>query len=304
MLGILSFLTQACVSKYPLSPKPDTGGGAVPTATFTATLVVPALTATPTATDTTTSTDTPTSSPTPGTPSTVTPLGASSVDLLAQSIVGSGITSYGAVTYRTATNTVGFFSGGMDSVGLDSGIVLSTGLVACASGVTMTNTCDNRLGLVGDADLTALQAGNATFDASALEFDVVPGGNNLRVSYVFTSEEYNQWVSQYQDVFAIFVDGVNIATLPGDLSVSTYNVNACTNTAYYINNVYQATSLCAAMLPIANRPTAMNGLTTVLTATAPVTAGVSCHLKFAIADGKDDWLDSNVFIAAGSLTSF
>ena len=47
----------------------------------------------------------------------------------------------------------------------------------------------------------------------------------------------------------------------------------------------------------------MDGLTTVLTCSGNVNAGVSNHMKLAIADGSDSSLDSNVFIGAGSLVS-
>ena len=45
----------------------------------------------------------------------------------------------------------------------------------------------------------------------------------------------------------------------------------------------------------------MDGLTTVLTCDSTVNAGVTNHMKLAIADTADYALDSNVFIEAGSL---
>src|SRR5439155_10656456 len=47
----------------------------------------------------------------------------------------------------------------------------------------------------------------------------------------------------------------------------------------------------------------MDGLTTVLTCNATVNAGVTNHMKLAIADATDTAFDSAVFIESGSLTS-
>ena len=44
----------------------------------------------------------------------------------------------------------------------------------------------------------------------------------------------------------------------------------------------------------------MDGLTTVLTCSAPVNPGVTNHMKLAIADASDSRYDSNVFLRAGS----
>ena len=47
----------------------------------------------------------------------------------------------------------------------------------------------------------------------------------------------------------------------------------------------------------------MNGLTTVLTATASIVPGETYHIKLAICDVGDPYYDSNVFIKAGSFTA-
>ena len=68
-----------------------------------------------------------------------------------------------------------------------------------------------------------------TQDANSLTFSftVNPGTTQLGFNYVFGSEEYNTFVNNgFNDAFGFFVDGKNVAVLPGtgDI-VSIDNVN-------------------------------------------------------------------------------
>jgi hypothetical protein len=55
-----------------------------------------------------------------------------------------------------------------------------------------------------------------TFDATVLEFDFVPTFSTVQFQYVFSSEEYSDFSNtSFNDVFAFFVNGVNIAVVPG-----------------------------------------------------------------------------------------
>ena len=146
----------------------------------------------------------------------------------------------------------------------------------------------------------------ATFDAAILEFDFVPSDPTIRFQYVFSSDEYEEFVFQFNDVFGFFVNGKNVALIPQTSTpVSINNVNNGStgtsgippvNPQFYVNNDFEV----FATPPI---DTEMDGLTVVLTATTKVNPGVSNHIKLAIADAGDDALDSNVFIKAGSLSS-
>jgi len=53
----------------------------------------------------------------------------------------------------------------------------------------------------GDPDLTAL-SGRNTYDATTLEFDFIPTDSTLYMQYVFSSEEYNQWIGKLQLMFS------------------------------------------------------------------------------------------------------
>jgi hypothetical protein len=249
---------------------------------------------------------------------------------LAQSLAGSGV-SISNVTYTGNFRAAGSFTGGAGSIGFDSGVVLSSGAVetqtgdpACAFGVEGPNSChedessDGMAGtagtadstgfnLPGDPDLDALVAAGGstetTEDASVLQFDFVPTSSAISFRYVFGSEEYDDFVGQFDDVFGFFVNGANCATVPGTtepVSVNTINDGndtdpsvAQSNPQLFRDNVNPSPSL----------NTQMDGLTTVLTCRASVNPGVVNHLKLAIADTGDDEFDSAVFIQAASLST-
>jgi hypothetical protein len=225
---------------------------------------------------------------------------------LAQVLVGGGVQVFN-VTYTGATNASGAFCGGSGIIGFMDGIVLTSGDAANVIGPNNSSGKTGDNGLPGDADLTALIPGYTTYDASVLEFDFVAVGTNVQFNYVFASEEYNDFVnSSYNDVFGFFVNGTNRALIPGTTTpVSINNINngyhnpsgmatgPCWNCQFFIDNTGTPSA----------RNTQMDGLTTVLTMTAPVNAGQTNHMKIAIADAGDHVLDSAVFIQARSLAS-
>jgi hypothetical protein len=234
---------------------------------------------------------------------------------LVNALVGSGVQVLN-VTYTGVNQSAGEFSGGTGILGIEAGIVLSSGHAVGIIGPNLDNngttpSFDN--GLPGDAQLSNL-AGiplSSAFDATSLEFDIIPQGNSLQFSYVFGSEEYNTFVnSGFNDVFGLFVNGQNVAVLPGTNTPvgidtvndgNTGNGTPPTNSQFFINNANANDGGPPAPGPLLN--TDLNGLTVVLPVNVPVHAGVVNHIKFAIQDGGDGILDSDVMIQAGSLTS-
>ncbi len=80
-------------------------------------------------------------------------------------------------------------------------------------------------------------AGHATNDAAVLEFDFVPTQGTASFRYVFASDEYLEFVDQFNDVFAFYVDGVNIALIPGtNTPVAINTVNPGDNASFFVNN--------------------------------------------------------------------
>lgn len=235
---------------------------------------------------------------------------------LAQSLVGSGVVVSNA-TFTGDSAAAGSFTGGLsDGLGIDTGVILGSGNISLAA---QKPNVDGRTGSLstspaGDAALDALIPGYTTNDASILEFDFVPNSSTLSFQYVFASEEYNYYVgSSYNDVFGFFVNGQNIALIPGTSTpVSINNVNRGksgvdaadgTNhgTYYRSNENSNTTGSWQSAGPYAIQ---YDGFTSVLQATTTgLTPGQTSHIKLAIADAGDRSLDSAVFLAGGSFVS-
>ncbi|MEO5673838.1 MAG: choice-of-anchor L domain-containing protein [Chitinophagales bacterium] len=228
--------------------------------------------------------------------------------LLGCNSVASNIvmTCYGSASgYFTALNT---------NLGLDSGIIFTSGLANNAIGPN--NSCCQGLdnGNPGNALLQSL-CGQNTFNACVLDFDVVLNVDTLRFNYVFGSDEYAEYVgSSFNDVFALWISGPgiignqNMAILPGTpYPVTISNVNCQGNSPYYICND-PANYLCSAAYtcPTNQSQTTLqyDGFTTVLEAKQEVQPGQTYHLEFAIADAGDGIFDSGVFIDAGFLETY
>ncbi|MGH7484052.1 MAG: choice-of-anchor L domain-containing protein, partial [bacterium] len=220
-------------------------------------------------------------------------------DKLAAQLVGTGV-QVSNVTYTGAAVAAGTFSTNTNIIGFNSGIVLSTGSVRSVVGPNCTDEIDGENKTAGDPQLDViLGAAGSSNDAAVLEFDFVPLTSSLTFQYVFASDEYNEFVGEFNDVFAFFLNNNNIALLPGitpPTPVSINTVNLTANPQFYINNDID-------QLAVPPVDTEMDGLTVVLTATAQVVAGQTNHIKLAIADAQDFAVDSNVFIKAGSFTS-
>jgi hypothetical protein len=236
-------------------------------------------------------------------------------DLVA-TLVGPGVV-VSNVMFSGADTAAGKVSGGTGIIGFANGLMLSSGCISnVIAGGGMNNfndvTCDN--GQPGDPDLDALIPGYQTFDRAVLEFDFEC--ENLQVisfEYVFSSDEYNEYAnSPFNDVFGFFVNGVNVALLPDNVTpVSINNINCGNpvgdpthhNCNFFINNACQGPPgepdvPYPCVMP---RQTEMDGLTIVFYVDATVEPGLN-HIRLGIADAGDPVLDSNVFIRTQSFT--
>jgi len=228
---------------------------------------------------------------------------ATAIDM-ANEIFGSGITIHSASFAGDAVQS-GIYSGATTTIpGIsptDSGVILSTGNVQgfapYADGSTNTNrsagtTTDTAGGIDGDAQLDAL-AGANTLDGAIFQADFTPDGDWITLQFVFSSEEYLEYVSGgYNDAFGVWVNGVYapITVLNGGVAAID-TINTTQNANLFLNN--------PANLDTYNSE--MDGLTRVLTVKAPVNAGQVNTIKIAIADAGDAAYDSNVLIMANSI---
>ncbi|MGZ5287681.1 MAG: choice-of-anchor L domain-containing protein, partial [Flavisolibacter sp.] len=134
---------------------------------------------------------------------------------LAQKLVGPGVTISNVTLTGSNLSTAFFYNQGGLALGLDSGIVLSTGKVLTdatpgLNGPAFSLASSNTF-TPGYPMLSALVAPSPTNNAVVLEFDFVPVGDTVKFSYVFSSDEYpNYNCSNFNDVFAFFINGPGI----------------------------------------------------------------------------------------------
>jgi hypothetical protein len=189
--------------------------------------------------------------------------------------------------------SIGTFNGGFEVYQVGTGLVLSTGAIVDIVGPNNAPSSGLDMGTPGDPQLTALVNPLSTHDAIVLEFDVVTQSADLGIRYVFASEEYPEYVdSIYNDVFAFWVNGANIALAPGGLPVTINTINPHLNAGLFRNN-YLGTQLM---------DTEFDGLTRPMLATTTVTPGAPVHVKIAVADTSDGIYDTAVMLAAGGVT--
>ena len=136
-----------------------------------------------------------------------------------------------------------------------------------------------------------------------LKFDFTTTTSDLSFKFAFASEEYNEFTNtEFNDVFGFFVDGTNIALLPGtNTPISINNVNGGAplgvnpqNPAFFNNNDLSDGG------PFFDLE--YDGFTDVFTVSALGLGAGNHTIKLAIADTTDFSLDSGVFIEAGSFS--
>ncbi len=244
--------------------------------------------------------------------------------LVEQFLIGGGLeVSNVTLGASTINRQLGYFTNSNSNLGISEGIILSTGYADDAS-TPINNTpfftsfstdCVNEgLCLGGDADLSNI-VGENTFDAAVLEFDFIPTGDSIRFRYVFASEEYNDYTcSEFNDLFAFLLTGpghtnTNIAQIPN--TTIPVAINSINNGAVGVNGVLTNCqppngSLSNTNLYVDNvggNHVEFNGMTVVLEAVAAVTPCSTYHIKLAVADAVDHFIDSGVFLEANSFTT-
>ena len=217
---------------------------------------------------------------------------------MAQTIFGAGVTVVGASTNISSSSTsTGIYSNGQLAPGVvpsNTGVILSTGRVAdftqssgdpnrSAQTSTDTSGTDNN-------SLFNAIAGARTFDGVWLNADFIPQGEYMTIRFVFSSEEYPEYVnSQYNDVVGVWVNGTHVPIEVGNGTVAVNNVNGATQENLFRDNTADQFN------------TEMDGFTLTMTLTMRVNPGVVNSIRIGIADTSDALYDSNLLIAAGSV---
>ncbi|NCC87755.1 MAG: PKD domain-containing protein [Clostridia bacterium] len=217
---------------------------------------------------------------------------------LVQDVLITGCLTANNITFTGDSDQIGYFSNGIPGLDFAEGVILSSGYVTDAPGPNTSGSMSGGIYSAGDSDLENI-VNDDTHDAAVLEFDFVPASDMIEFEYVFASDEYPEFAnSSFNDVFAFLVTGgpegyvnQNIALIPGTtIAVSINNVNDVDFPQYYIDNQ-------------GGPNIEYDGMTVTLTATIPVTACETYHIKLAVADCSDSSWDSAVFLKANSFTS-
>ncbi len=233
-------------------------------------------------------------------------------NLISNIFLGAGV-EVTNITFNGEPDAVGYFSGGTQAIGIDRGIVMTSGSVESSgiftvgcneTGLDFAST-DNAI-FLNDPDLATLTTpGLALRDLAVYTISFIPTDSMLSFRYCFGSEEYPEYgCSPFNDVFGFFIQGpgypvpTNIAKIPNtNLSVSINNLHpanpsnpGCTplNAQYYNDNNGS------------NKQPSYDGFTDVFTAEAMVIPCQEYTIKLAIADVSDGVFDSGVFLEAKS----
>ncbi|MCB9315625.1 MAG: choice-of-anchor L domain-containing protein [Lewinellaceae bacterium] len=211
-----------------------------------------------------------------------------------------------------------FFEGSQSGLGVNAGIILTTGDASVAVGPNDNAGVSGGYGTEYPPNTSAfsqfLQSiGGASFDWSVLRITLVPHIDSLGFKYVFGSEEYCEYVgSQFNDAFGFLISGPgisgveNIAMIPNaSVPVSINNVNHLINTDFYRNNMPVDTNFNYCGQSPSNDPMTQwvqyDGTTTVLTASATVIPDSTYEVWIGISDIGDGVWDSGIFLSIESL---
>jgi hypothetical protein len=218
------------------------------------------------------------------------------LDMMIANIFGVQCDGVSNVQLLAVPLQVGRFENG-GILGLNSGLVLSTGVV---SGSQQPSGLFNSTGFgtSGDVDIANFGANAGQFptnyDACVVEFDFTPSmSDTIRFTYVLASEEYPEYANtSFTDRFLFLVSEnsaayANIAFLPGTtIPVEINSVNQMINPQYYIDNL--------------SGPNAgsfvFDAYTTPFEAKFFAQTGASYHIKLVIADVSDNVFDSAIFL--------
>ncbi len=211
--------------------------------------------------------------------------------LAGENITVSNVSISGNVAQYGAFNFTG------DDLGVNSGVILSTGIIFDAVGPNTQEGTTTDFGGVGN-DLLSNLANSQTSDAVVLQFDFDVQSDEIEFNFTFLSEEYNEYVNtDFNDVFAFYISGPgidgeeNIAVVPGTtIPVTINSINNGKFWQFFNDNKTGTTNI------------EFDGFTTLMTARKSGLQSCETYtLKLMIADAGDGFFDSGVLLQENSL---
>jgi gliding motility-associated-like protein len=255
-------------------------------------------------------------------------------DLVNEVLLGEGVNAFN-ITYNglpgdQATLQTGTFDASGTTFLIDSGVVMASSVINTINtgggennGFDFENFPDS-----SDVDLAAI-SGFPSRNACVIEFDFTVASDSVKFDYIFASAEYPGFTcSSFNDVFGFFLSGPGISgpyTSPAGFPDGAKNIALVPNTddiAVGVNSINsgfpQNDPDCLAANPnyeddsiyfVSNDPPDPNGMqipghTVILTAEEAIQCGETYHIKLAICNSSDEFLQSAVFLEAGSFSAF
>jgi gliding motility-associated-like protein len=242
-------------------------------------------------------------------------------EIIENVFLGSGVEILN-ISYQGTPQAVGVFNNASPFIGLERGIVLSTGSVRDIN-QNAAEQADGNTSQDGVIDLQLEQlAGISVVDVAKFTIQFRPTSDTLRFRYVFASDEYpNLQCTSSNDAFGFFIQGTNpngpdynftnIALIPDPNSPRDF-----LNLPVTINNINNG------IVPSTGDPSRcdlgfsqyynevapldfpiFNGYLDVFTAEAIVVPCETYTIKIVIGDGRDNGIDSAVFLEAKSFST-
>jgi gliding motility-associated-like protein len=217
------------------------------------------------------------------------------------------------------SNSIGYFDKNGSKFLFEDGIILATNGIQYAPGPAGSSQGYDTNAWLGDADLQDIltQAGQTfqNYNASVLEFDFIPVTDTISFDFIFASNEYGpSFQCGWSDIFAFLLTDLqtnvrtNLAVIPGtNIPVSVTTIHSAAHQGsltcgdanpeyfdkYYGSELYNG-------LPTKFAPINYAGMTIPMQAVSAVVPGRKYHIKLAIADYRDNGVNSAVFLRGGS----
>jgi subtilisin-like proprotein convertase family protein len=231
-------------------------------------------------------------------------------NLVRDHLTGSGIEIL-SIESSNSLFSFGFFTDGDTAIGLNRGLIISTGGAITAQESGNDQASDSFSGLDTLSELMPLATGNL-HDVAYVRIRFKPFSDSIQFRYIFGSEEYPEYAcTSFNDIFGFFLSGPNpdggnytdenIALIPG------------TNLPVSINNLHPENLVFPSCPPVnaqfyhdnedSNKQPVYDGFTDIFTAKAKVIPCGIYEMLLAISDVGDGAYDSAVFLEANSLES-
>lgn len=213
-----------------------------------------------------------------------------------------------SVNFAGAAGQSSFYDGSLNELGIDPGILLTSGDGTPPLENTSPGFSEERLGN-SDQDLdtvanNAFQGSGQVQDANTLEFSFTiedPSVNSVGLDLIFGSDEFPEFSNtDFIDVAAVIANGQNVGLFNNDATQPLSVIDKNLNLGNFIDNESGQVPGNAPPSDFSGStqelPIEYDGVSSVLTVFAPVQQGENT-IKLGVADTGDQILDSGLFVS-------